>query len=249
MRNERRLLDRLFQMGTPRVVDGFRPPPTHLADGVWSLERHLRMPGGPILPARTAIVRHDGDGLMLISPPPPHEETFAAIDALGAVQAVLAPNAFHYLYIAAALQRYPQAELCLAPGLQARVRGLPFGKDITASAIGSGCDYVVLDSGRGISEVVLFHRASRILFLTDCAFNLVHIERVAERLFWRLFGVPPEFGPSRTARMMLLSSREPARTALRSVLRWPFERIHVAHGEVVQTEARARFERAFSRYL
>jgi hypothetical protein len=247
--SKRRILDRLFQLGRPGIVAEFRPPPEQVADGLWSLERHLRMPGAAVLPSRTAIVRRGSGGLVLISPPPAHVETFAAIDGLGQVEAILAPNAFHYLYVADTVHRYPQATLYLAPGLQERVASLPPGLVLSAQAVSPELEQVILAGGRGISEVILFHRASGTLLLTDCAFNLVRFERTAERIFWRLFGVPPDFGPSRTARMMLLRSRQRAGEALRRVLDWPFERIHVAHGELVQADARARFQRAFAKYL
>jgi hypothetical protein len=250
MSDKRRLLDRLFQLGAPDIVEDFRPAPMRLADGVWSLERRLRMPGAPVLPSRTTIVRLNGGGdLALISPPPPHAETFAAIDALGTVEALLAPNSFHYLYVADAARRYPHAKLYLAPGLQGRIASLPPGADLATHPLSPDFDHAILDAGRGISEVILFHRHSRILFLTDSAFNLVHFESLADQLFWRLFGVPAEFGPSRTARMLLLKSSPQTAQVLRRVLAWPFERIVVAHGEIVQTDAHARFERAFARYL
>lgn len=249
MSEKRRILDRLFQLGTPAVVEDFRPSPSRLAEGVWSLERRLRMPGAPVLPARTTIVRVASGALALISPPPPHPDTFAAIDALGPVEMLLAPNSFHYLYVGDAMRQYSGAKLYLAPGLQARVPSLPPGIEVGPDVALPGFEHVVLSPGRGISEVILFHQPSRILLLTDCAFNMTHIERPFDRLFWRVFGVPAGLGPSRTARLMLLSSRQRAAQALRQVLAWPFERILVAHGEVVQTDARARFERAFTRYL
>jgi hypothetical protein len=49
--------------------------------------------------------------------------------------------------------------------------------------------------------------------------------------------------------MTLLSSPEGVGETLQRVLTWPFERILVAHGDIVQTDARSRFERAFARYL
>lgn len=249
MSENRRLLDRMFQLAAPGVDVDHRPPPARLADGVWSLERHLRMTGGPILPSRTTLVRSSAGGLTVISPPPPHDETFAAIDALGKVEALVAPNSFHYLYVNDAKRRYPEAELYLAPGLQDRVATLPPGLDFSMSSPSPELERVSLGPVRGMSEVIIFHRPSRILILSDLAFNLIHIERALDRVFWRAFGVPPEFGPSRTASLMLLKDRSVSKPALRRVLDWPFERILVAHGDVVQTEARARFQRAFASYL
>lgn len=245
----RRLLDTVVKRMSPGFDAGYRPPPIRLADGVWSLERRLRMPGGPVLPSRTAIIRSEGDKLALISPPPPHEETFAMIEALGAVAAVVAPNSFHYLYIGDAMRRFQDARLYLAPGLQERIATLPPGTELSDGLPPADLEQVTLRPPHGVSEAMLFHRPSRILILNDVAFNLVNIDRVVDRVFWRAFGVPAEFGPSRTAKLMLLNDRAVVRQALRQVLEWPFERIHVAHGEVVQTDARARFERAFAAYL
>jgi len=245
----RRILDKIFKRAALGFDPEYRPQPVHLAEGVWSLERHLRMPGGPILPSRTTIVQLSSGSLALISPPPPHAETYSMIDALGTVSALVAPNSFHYLYVNDAVTRYPSATLYLAPGLQQRIPSLPAGIDLSQSLPAPELEQASLCPAHGVAEVFLFHRPSRILILSDIAFNLVHFERVVDRIFWRSFGAPSELGPSRTARLMLLSDRPAARQALRRVLEWPFERILVAHGEVVQTDARARFERAFAAYV
>src|SRR5262245_30885748 len=129
MTEMRRFLDGVFKRATPGVAADYRPAPTRVADGVWSLERHLRMPGGPLLPSRTTIVRVSPTSVAMISPPPAHEETFGMIDALGTVAALIAPNTFHYLYINDAVRRYPNATLYLAPGLQERIATLPPGND------------------------------------------------------------------------------------------------------------------------
>jgi hypothetical protein len=245
----RRLLDGIFKRAALGVAPDYRPAPTRLAEGVWSLERHLRMPGGPLLPSRTTIVKLSPTSVAVISPPPAHEETFQMIDALGTVAALIAPNSFHYLYVNDAVRRYPDATLYLAPGLQERIATLPPGVDLAESTPSPDLERVILRPPHGVSEVLLFHRPSRILILSDLAFNLVHVDRSFDRVFWRAFGVSREFGPSRTARLMLLNDRSVVRPVLRRILEWPFERIHVAHGEVVQTDARARFERAFAAYL
>ena len=249
MSSRRRLLDSVFKLVAPAVDVDHRPPPVEIAAGVWSLDRRLRMPGGPLLPSRTTIVRLDGGGLALISAPPAHDETFAAIDALGRVEAIVAPNSFHHLYAGDSARRYPEATLYLAPGLQERVAGLPRGIDLATATPAPEIERIVLGPVRGISEVFLFHRPSRTLVLSDVAFNLVNVARTFDRIAWRAMGVPPRLGPSRTARLMLLNDRTAARAALSGILAWPFERILVAHGEPVRHDARAQFERGFAAYL
>jgi hypothetical protein len=241
-------LDRIFQRTRVGVDRDHRPAAVRLAEGLWYIERRLSMPLGVGLPSRTTIVRHEG-AVTVISPPPPHEETFAAIESIGKVEALVAPNSFHYLFVNSAAERYPDAKIYLAPGLQRRIAELPAGADLCEVSPSPDIDRIILGPIGNWSEALLFHRPSRTLILSDTAFNLANVASVYERLFWRAFGVPKGFGPSRTAKFTLLSDRAVAGAALRRALDWPFERILVAHGDVVQTSARARFDRAFKRYL
>ena len=68
------------------------------------------------------------------------------------------------------------------------------------------------------------------------------------RVAWRLFGIPARFGPSRTARLILLRDLAPVRRMLARIAEWDFDRIIVTHGDVLDVDARGEFERAFARY-
>jgi len=242
----RSLLDRAMQLGQPRVVTEFAPPPVPIALDVWSLDRRLRMPAGMLLPNRTTILRLASGGLLVASPPPVAPGGLGHLDALGAVEEVLLPNSFHYLYGAEFLARYPTATLRVAPGLHARIPGLPAGDELTDAtpAPWQGViEHAILETDRGLSEVALFHRPSATLVLTDVAFHMVRFDRPLDRVFWRLFGVPAGFGPSRTARMFLLRDR--AAPFLERVQAWPFRRVLVAHGEPLEHDAAGTFARAF----
>lgn len=70
MSSRRSLIDRLMRLASPRPVSGFAPPPRELAPGVWLVDRRLRMPGGPLLPLRTTVIRLRDGSLVVISPPP-----------------------------------------------------------------------------------------------------------------------------------------------------------------------------------
>jgi hypothetical protein len=96
---------------------------------------------------------------------------------------------------------------------------------------------------------VFFHPASATLLLTDLATNLAGFPRLYDRIFWRLSGMASGLGPPRNSRRPFLRDADRAREALRAILRWPFERIVVAHGEIVERDARAAFETAFAGYL
>jgi hypothetical protein len=167
------------------------------------------------------------------------------------VRHVVLPNSFHYLYGPEFLSHFPDTSLHLAPGLPERVPSLPPGAvlDEPAPPEWSGdLEVAVLGPVRGASEVIFLHRPSGTLVLTDLAFNVVH-QRGFDRVAWRLLGVPRGFGPSRSARMLLLRDREVARACLRRVAEWPFHRILVCHGETLEHDAAGEFRRAFAAYL
>src|SRR5205085_9561897 len=147
---------------------------------------------------------------------------------------------------------YPKAQLYAAPGVFSRVPELPRGREIGESPPDEwrgALQVAILRPTQEVSEVALFHRQSATLVVTDLAFHMVRFPGVAEKLAWRLSGVPRGFGPSRTARKLLLRDREEAVPFLKRVDEWPFERILVAHGDVVETGAHAAFRRAFAAYL
>lgn len=253
MSSRRRLLDRFMRLAAPRPIDGYAPPPRELAPAIWGLDRQLRLPGGMRLPSRTTIVRLRDGALVVISAPPLVDaDAVSAIASLGPVRQVVAPNSFHYVYAAEFMRGHPDASLVAAPGLVERVPGLPRAEELgpdPPDEWSGELEHALLGPVRGISEVVLFHVPTRTLILTDLAFNMTRFDRFFDRVAWRWFGVPREFGPSRTARLLLLRDREAAARCLRGVCEWPIERIVVAHGDVVEHEAKTRFLKAFAGFV
>ena len=163
MTPRRLLMDRAMRLAKPRVVTEFAPPPVPIAPDVWSLDRRLRMTAGTLLPNRTTIMRLKSGGLLFVSPPPV-APGLGHLDALGAVEEVLLPNSFHYLYGAEFLTRYPFATLRMAPGLHARIPGLPAGDELTDAtpAPWQGViEHAILETDRGLSEVALIPSSER----------------------------------------------------------------------------------------
>jgi hypothetical protein len=245
----RRVLDRLLRPVAPRPVESFTPEPHELTRGVWLLDRQLRFPGGPRLPCRSTVVRLGSEALVVLSPPPLPGD---ALERLGRVEYAVVPNTFHYVYALELLARHPSACLLVAPGVRERVPELGGAGELSSTppAAWSGeLDLAILGPVRGLSEVIFFHRPTGSLILTDLAFHLLHYPRAFDRIVWRAGGIPPGFGPGRTSRALLLGDRAEASRCLGEVVRWPFERIILAHGEVIEHDARARFLRAFDDYL
>jgi hypothetical protein len=250
-RERRSLVDRLLRPVHPSPVASFAPPPLELAPGVWGIERRLRIPPGLTLPTRMTVLGLAGGGLLLHSPVSLDPATRDAVRALGAVEAILAPNSFHYVFARPWLEAFPSSRFLVAPGLPERIDDLPPGERVPreGSPFGPGIAHLVLGPIRGLSEVVLLHRPSRTLVLTDLAFHWRRFESPAQRLLWRLNGVPAGFGPSRSVRWTLLADRAAAAPFLGRIADWDFDRILVAHGDPIEANGRDEFRRAFRRYL
>jgi hypothetical protein len=106
-------------------------------------------------------------------------------------------------------------------------------------------DQVPIGGAPRMGEVAFFHPRSKTLFLTDLAMNL-HPKDAVTRLFMRANGGLDRFGPTRIFRYAMLRDRAALRGSLERILRWDFERIVVAHGEIVPRGGREMFRAAFA---
>jgi hypothetical protein len=215
--------------------------------GVWSIAHPLTV--GGILPmgTRTTILRLDSGGLLVHAPGPLDAADAAAVRALGPVEAIVAPNKEHHLFFAAARAAFPEARGYAVPGAQGRVRSAvdgPFG----AGAAGPWEDGLLAVDVGGmprLEETLLFHRASGTLVTCDLSFNIQRVEGWLPRTALELAGAYGRFGPSRLFRSWYLQDRPALRRTVDQLLDLPLTRIVLAHGETVDTDARATLEAAF----
>jgi hypothetical protein len=191
------------------------------------------------------------DGALAVLSPPPDEQSQRDAAALGHIAALVAPNSFHYGGLPGWAAAFPEARIFLAPGLAARRPELPAGEALDEGMPTPFADvlpHAVFGPVRGVSEVVFLHRPSRTLILTDLCF---HIREAPwrDRLGWRVLGAWRRFGPSRTARAVLLRDRAAVAAFVERLCTWPFERVVVAHGEVFEGASAATLREAFRSYL
>lgn len=79
---------------------------TPIADDLWVQDQPLRFLGLQV-GARMTVIRTADGGLFVHSPLRPDEVLFRAVDAIGPVRAIVAPNRFHHLFIGPWAERYP----------------------------------------------------------------------------------------------------------------------------------------------
>lgn len=234
---ERRLLERLIALGTPSWMDAVRPAPRELAAGLWSVERWLGIRLGPRLPTRALLVELPGGGVLVWSPVPLDDALREFVRARGGARFLVAPNSFHYLGLAEWKREFPDASVWLAPGLSARRPELPPGAELLDAArtpFSAVLPHCALAAGSGVSEVAFLHARSRTLVLVDAAFNLEQLPRAIDRASARLLGVWRRFGPTPTAKRIILRDRAAVVAWLEKLCKWEFSRIVMAHGDVLE---------------
>jgi len=227
-------LERVIAMGKPSWLASHVPPPRELAPGLWSVDRSLGIPAGPRLPARALLVDLPEGGALVWSPVPLDDPLREFVLGRGGARFLVAPNSFHYLGLAAWKRAFPAADIWLAPGLPARVADVARGQELhdgAATPFAATLAHRVLDCGRGVAEVAFLHVPSRSLLLCDSAFNLKRPARAVDRVGSRLMGMRYAFGPSRSARSMLLTDRAAVATWIERLCAWDFARVVMAHGE------------------
>ena len=207
-----------------------------LAENLWVAERPQRFYGLQV-GTRMTVMRLADRSLLLHSPVALDPQLRGELDSLGPVRFVVAPNRFHHLYAGNVLRTYPEARLWVAPGVERKRPDLPFVDVLADEAPAEWKDEVgqVFFRGRPFeNEVAFFHRPSRTLVLCDLAFNFGPHASAATRLVMRLAGGYGRFGPSRLD-PLLIRDRSAARQSLQRILSWDFDRVVVAHGDVLES--------------
>jgi hypothetical protein len=206
-----------------------------LAENLWVEERPQRFYGLEV-GARMTVMRLADGGLLLHSPVALDPQLRRELDSLGAVRYAVAPNRFHHLYAGEVAKAYPEARLWVAPGVERKRPDLEFVDVLGDDAPEPWQDEVgqVFFRGRPFeNEVSFLHRPSRTLVLCDLAFNFGPHAPPATRVLMRLVGGYGRFGPTRLD-PILIRDRPAARQSFERILAWDFDRVVIAHGEVLE---------------
>jgi hypothetical protein len=212
-----------------------------ICDDIWGYEKDIRLPGGSKLPSRTTIVRQASGGVIVHSPLAFDDATAKEIESIGEVRALVAPSCIHFLFLKAAMERWPKAQVLAAPGLERKVKGLafePLPANGVADALGDDLRVRRIEGVPYITEHVFLHPKTRTLVVTDLVFNVYETRGFTMKLFFWIMGAWAKTAQSRMWRI-LTKDRPAAARSVSDVLAWDFDRVVVAHGNVVESDANA----------
>ncbi len=217
---------------------------TPIAPGVHAIETSLRVAPGFYLPLRTTVLGLASGGLAIVSPQATSDEMADAIQELGPVEHVIAPNTFHHLFLEAAKDRWPEAQVHIPPALLKKRPGLRYDH-FSPEALPPELQAQTLDGAPALAETVFLHAPSKTLVVTDLVFHVLQPEGLLTGLILRMVGAHRRLGQSRALRFAT-KDRAAAAESVRQILALDFERLVMAHGEIIESDAKARLEEALA---
>lgn len=231
---------RASEVGTMKA-DSLGDLTEYIPGQIWLKEYPIRF-GGCRFNARMCVVRL-GDGRLLIhSPCPIDEATKTEIDELGQVAVIIGPGNYHHLNIRSANEAFPSAEIHLSPGCESKDPTLPYTKiigDEPEPIWAVDFDHVLIRGSRFIEEVAFFHRRTATLILVDV------IENIGDKtpgvggllkFWWWLFRMWNRPKPAPEYQLSW-KDKAAAKDSFDRILGWEFERIVIAHGDLIEDHA------------
>lgn len=218
-----------------------------IAADIWAHEKDVDLALGLNMPGRATIMRLPDGRLVIHSPLPIDDATAKQIDALGEVRFLVAPNALHWMYLKAAKERWKDARVLASPVLAKKLGSFPF-ESLPETGRIEGMEGIRIERIQGapdIQEHVFLHEASRSLVVGDLLFNIQECRSFWMRLFLRLGGTWKKTAQSMLWKRLVKDRAAAARSAS-DILSWDFERLIVAHGDVVEDDARGRARKALA---
>ncbi|MCB9727702.1 MAG: DUF4336 domain-containing protein [Deltaproteobacteria bacterium] len=198
---------------------------------------------GVDLGARMTVVRLPSGDLWMHSPIRIDDALADAVTALGPLRHIVAPSAFHHLFVRGWMDRFPAATLHAPDALGKKRRDLAIHRPLAEEpdpAWGGVIATCHIDGAPMADEWVFLHEPTRALITTDSLFHF--IERPDwprwKRTYLRLTAAS---GGVRTSRVFRFIVRDRAafRASMERVLAWAPDRLIPAHGEVLPTGAAA----------
>jgi len=198
------------------------------------------------------VMRLASGDLLLHSPTKYSAALHAALESLGSIRYLLAPNTAHWMFIHGWQRHLRQATTLAVPGLaarrQVRKAGLRIDREVRDAPPQEWIDEIqtVLVSGLFFAEIAVFHKPTGTLVLTDLVLNIrPETLSFVPRIFARLVGsTAPDGKAPFYLRLLLRRGGVAAKLAAGRLIRFAPARVVFAHGEWYRDNATQRLRRA-----
>lgn len=180
----------------------------------------------------TMTVLRVADGLLLHSPLPMTAERRAAVESLGPVAHLYAPNTFHHQWLGEWSQAFPSATVHAPAELRNKRPDLRIDRlhDEAAPYDFGGAVTEVPIRGFRLVETALVHGPGSTVVVTDLVHNVGRPEHGWTKLYTRMMGFYDRVALSRMLRWTSFSDKGAARASVDALLGHSFAGLIVGHG-------------------
>ncbi len=220
-------------------------------ENIWVSDGPPARDMGLLFTTRMTVVKLAGGSIWISSPVPVSFDTLKHITELGPVRYLIAATPRHVWRLSEAHILFPDAELwACRPTLFTLQKGpLPFTGilgDVPPEVWVEDFDQLAFKGNPGLSEVLFFHKKSRTLILDDLIQSNPAMSGHPFRnaVFKLEGGLKPQAGVGLDMRLSFFN-RDLARQSLEKLLSWDFDKVIIAHGDCVESDAKKFVERAF----
>ena len=221
-------------------------PLVPFAEGVWLSSDPVRIVGMPLTSTMT-VLRLGSGGLLLYSPVAMTPARRAAIEALGPVAHLYAPNLFHHRWLGDWAAAFPAARVHAPAGLARKRPDLRIDRtqgETPEPAFAGVVDELPIDGFR-LRETALLHRPAGALVVADTVHNVGRPSHPWSAIYTRLMGFYDQVALSRVIRWTGFTDKRAARRSIDAILAQPFDRLVVGHGDPLPAGGHAAFAAAY----
>ena len=204
---------------------------------IQTFETKINMPGTQ-LPARSVAVKGI-DSFILFSPIRFQNEQIEKLRGLGDVTDIVAPCLFHHLFIPQAIKLFPNARVWGVPGFREKRPDITWTHELTPDQWIHQhiLEILPITGAPKYNEVEFFHPSSKTLIATDLCFNMRKPAGLMAPIILGAMGTFDGFAVSRLLKLMT-KDKKALKKSLDKLFAWDFDRIIMAHGEIVESDGK-----------
>lgn len=210
-------------------------------NAVQFFESTIKFPGGNHMPLRATLVKLSSGHSILISPVKFDEKQLQELQK-SPPTCIVAPNNFHHMYIDQAAAQFPKALLMGAPGLQQKRADVKWTSTLEEATwpYQNELQMVFVGGAPKYNECVFYHKPTRTLITTDLFFNFKNLSNSFGNLIYKIMG---SFNKPAVSRLLKLLTKDKVQLQkdLKRVIDLDFDRLVMAHGEVIESGGKELF--------
>lgn len=195
---------------------------------------------------RMTIAKLADGSVWIHSPIAPSDGLCEAVEAIGPVRHLVAPNLYHHVFVGEWKRRYPEATLHAPQSLAKKRPDLTLDAHLSEQPHPSWKDHFepLHIDGSMMDETVFLHRRSRTLISSDLIENFASSDHLPTRLYLKAGGIYGRIGWHRALRVVY-RDRAAAWQSVERLLSRDFDRVVLAHGELVDRGGRDAVRKTF----